>query len=76
MTNKEVVDRNIGLTFDFLRQAVKDPAMLDSIPDDSVIEFVDKDFTKKETKSAVKPDRFLRVKSVFELLSPPRPHLT
>ena len=48
MTKKETVIRNIGLTFDFIRQAVKEPALLDNIPDGSVIEFVEKDFAKKK----------------------------
>lgn len=68
MTNKEIVERNIGLTFDFLRQALKDPSLLDEIPDGSVIEFIEKDFAKRETKTSVKPNRYLRVKNQFELV--------
>ncbi len=68
MTNKETVERNIGLTFDFLRQVLKDPSILDEIPDGSVIEFVEKDFAKRETRTSVKPNRYLRVKNQFELL--------
>lgn len=68
MTNKETVERNIGLTFDFLRQVLKDPSILDEIPDGSVIEFVEKDYAKRETKTSVKPNRYLRVKNQFELV--------
>ena len=72
MTNKETVERNIGLTFDFLRQVLKDPSMLDEIPNGIVIEFVEKDFSKKETKISAKPKRYLKVKSQFELLAEPK----
>ena len=33
MTKKESINRNIGLTFDFLRQVVKDPSLLDKLSD-------------------------------------------
>ncbi|MFA5782596.1 MAG: hypothetical protein WC868_10045 [Bacteroidales bacterium] len=68
MTNKETVERNIGLTFDFLRQMLKEPSIFDKIPDGSVIEFVEKDFAKRVTKVSVKPNRYLKVNSQFELL--------
>jgi len=68
MTNKETVERNIGLTFDLLRQMLEEPSLVDKIPDGSVIEFVEKDFAKRETKSSVKPTKYLKVNSQFELL--------
>jgi len=68
MTNKEIVERNIGLTFDFLRQVMKNPSLLEKIPNGSVIEFVEKDFTKRESTTSVKPNKYLRVKSQFELV--------
>lgn len=70
MTKKETVNRNIGLTFDFLRQVVDDPSLLDKIPDGASLEFVEKDFTKtvkgkpKKTKKT-----YLRVKSNLEIIS-------
>lgn len=76
MTNKETVDRNIGLTFDFLRQVLKDPSILDEIPNKSILEFVEKDYTKQETKTSVKPNSFLRVKTIFELVSKKKVRLT
>ncbi|HEY1872655.1 MAG TPA: hypothetical protein VGG71_16455, partial [Chitinophagaceae bacterium] len=50
MTKKETINRNIGLTFDFIRQAVNEPDLLDKIPDGSSLEFVEKDFVKKKKK--------------------------
>jgi hypothetical protein len=68
MNNKEFIDRNIGLTFDFLRQVKDDPSILESIPDGAVIEFIDKDYIKTEYPESVKPGRFIKVKNQFELI--------
>ena len=72
MTNKETIERNIGLTFDFLKQAVKNPSLLDDISTNSVIEFVDKDFSKKETSKSVKPNSYLRVHTQFDIVAEPK----
>jgi hypothetical protein len=71
MTKKENINRNIGLTFDFLRQVAKDPSILDKIPDGSTLEFVEKDFSKIEKKDADKTKSkktFLRVQSNLEII--------
>lgn len=71
MTYKETVNRNIGLTFDFIKQAMKDPSMLDKIPDGSVLEFVEKDFVKKENSHLRKEKlnkKYLRVHSSLEVI--------
>ena len=39
MTNKETVNRNVGLSFDFIRQVVNHPEMIDNIDDDSTISY-------------------------------------
>jgi hypothetical protein len=68
MTNKEMIERNIGLTFDFLKQVIKDTAILNKIPDGSIIEFIEKDFTKIETMKSEIPDKYIKVNSQFELI--------
>ena len=71
MTKKETVNRNIGLVFDFIRQAVQEPALLDRIPDGSVLEFVEKDFVKKEKRNMGKKKlkkKYLRVQSRLEVI--------
>ncbi len=71
MTKKEAVNRNIGLAFDFIRQAVQEPSLLDAIPDDSILEFVEKDFVKKEKNNSKKiksQRKYLRVQSRLELI--------
>ncbi len=72
MTNKETIERNIGLTFDFLRQVIKNPSLLNKIPNRSILEFIDKDFAKRETKTSVKPNQYLRVHNEFELVAEPK----
>ncbi len=71
MTNKETINRNIGLTFDFLRQVLKKPGLLNDIPGGSTLEFVEKDFYKIEkpaTSLSSKKRKYLKVKSELELI--------
>ena len=68
MTNKEYTERNIGLTFDFLRQVLDDHSIIESIPDNAIIEFIDKDYIKTEYPQSIKPNRFIKVKNQFELI--------
>lgn len=66
MTNKEIVNRNIGLTFDLIRKIIENPDLADKIPDNSVIEFVEKDFEVKR-KSYAKNSKFFKVKNEIEI---------
>jgi hypothetical protein len=68
MNNKEYTERNIGLTFDFLRQVSDDPSILENISDGAIIEFIDKDYIKTEYPESQKPNRFIKVKNQFELI--------
>ena len=69
MTNKETVNRNIGLAFDFLREIVNKPELLEQIPDNATIEFVEKDFPKIEKSTATKVDKkYVVVRNEFELV--------
>ncbi|HJY62982.1 MAG TPA: hypothetical protein VJ455_02420 [Ignavibacteria bacterium] len=66
MTNKEQVRRNIGLSFDFIRQIIKNPKLLDSVKNGSTIDFVDKDFVKIRKNSQKKKVKYFKVKPLFE----------
>jgi len=66
MTNKEIVNRNIGLTFDLIRKIVENPALADKIPDNSVIEFVEKDFEVRKKKYS-KNSKLINVKNAIEI---------
>ena len=70
MTKEEIIERNITLTFDFLRQVVKNPSIIRDIRDNSLIEFVEKDRPIVETKKAPTPDSYFKVKHQFEKTFP------
>ncbi|HKR06033.1 MAG TPA: hypothetical protein VJY62_15460 [Bacteroidia bacterium] len=65
MTKKEIVNRNIGLTFDFVREIMKQPSLAGQLPAGAEIEFVEKDFLVKNEK-ALGNKYIIKVKSVFE----------
>jgi hypothetical protein len=66
MTRKEKINRSIGLTFDLLNQIVDKPSLTDKIPNGSIIEFIEKDFSTTK-KTADQPQRkFLKVTSQIE----------
>ena len=72
MTNKETIERNIGLTFDFINYLVDNPSVVDNLPDNFKLEFLEKDFPNIEekelsqTNSEVKR-KYVRVRNTFEL---------
>jgi hypothetical protein len=72
MTNKETVERNIGLTFDFVEYLVDNPGAIDNLPDKFDLEFVEKDFPKIEKKEEAESNphlkkKYVRVRNSFEL---------
>ncbi len=68
MTNKETVNRNVGLSFDFIRQIVRNPEMMDKIENNSTIEFLQKDYPEREKTKQVIANKFIKVKRNFELI--------
>ncbi|MBU2445007.1 MAG: hypothetical protein KJ666_05465 [Bacteroidetes bacterium] len=68
MTNKEYVINSIGVTFDWLKEIVKTPEMLEEIKNGSVIEFVQKDFAIPELRNQKKPQKYIKVKRHFHSL--------
>ncbi len=69
MTRKETINRNIGLSFDLLKEINKNPALLNKIPKGAIVEFVEKDFPKKEKNAGLqkKKRKYIRVKNEFEV---------
>ncbi|GBD99538.1 hypothetical protein BMS3Abin07_01575 [bacterium BMS3Abin07] len=67
MTKKEYVERNIGLTFDFVRHLIEHPEIIEAIPDGAELDFIDKDMPIKG-KKYVKKKKIARYKvgHVFE----------
>ncbi len=68
MTNKETINRNVGLSFDFIRQIVKNPEMIDEIENNSTIEFLQKDYPEREKTKRIIADKFVKVKRNFEMI--------
>ncbi len=68
MTNKETINRNIGLTFDFVKQIVKNPELIDDLKNNSTIEFLQKDYPEREQTKQIIADKFIKVKRNFELI--------
>jgi hypothetical protein len=68
MTNKETVNRNVGLSFDFIRQILENPEIIDEIEDNSTIEFLQKDYPEREKTKQIIADKFIKVKRNFELI--------
>jgi len=71
MTNKETVERNIGLAFDFVEYLIDNPDAIDTLPDKFKLEFVEKDFPKIEKKEEIElasdlKKKYVRVKNSFE----------
>lgn len=69
MTNKEQIQRDITIAFDFVEQIIDNPDILDKIPDGSNISFLDDENIKPEKqlkKSIVK--KYVKVKRQFEVL--------
>ena len=66
MTKKDCAERNIGMTFDFIRQILEIPDILDTIPDGAELDFIDKDmpFKAKEILKKKKVARY-KVAHVF-----------
>lgn len=65
MTRKEIVNRNIGLVFDFAREIITNPSLAKELPDDCEIEFIEKDFPIKN-KRLLQGKYIIKVKSTFE----------
>lgn len=75
MTNKEIINRNIGLSFDFIHHLIENPELIETLPDKFKLEFIEKDFTKIEEIKKNKPEKdsigtkkYVKVKNEFEIL--------
>jgi hypothetical protein len=73
MTHKETVERNIGLTFDFVNHLINNKEEIDKLPNNFNLEFIEKDFTKiehKPTQIQSTPSiqhKYVRVKNSFDV---------
>jgi len=70
MTNKEIVERNIGLTFDFVNYLIDNKSEVEKLPDNFNLKFIEKDFPKRQYlqkggKKTLLQERYVRVKNSF-----------
>jgi len=73
MTNKETVERNIGLTFDFVNELIENPDLTENLPDDFKLEFIEKDFPTLERKDDTMKEqetkkKRVKVRNTFDFL--------
>ena len=68
MTKKETINRNIGLTFDYIREIIKNPSLAETLPSYCEIEFIEKDFPIKN-ESTLNKKYIIKVKNSFESIS-------
>jgi hypothetical protein len=72
MTKKEYMERNIGITFDFIRHLIDHPEIIDTIPNGAELGFIDKEipFKIKRQGKGKKVERYrrYRVEHIFESL--------
>jgi hypothetical protein len=69
MTNKEQIQRDIAIAFDFVEQIIDSPDILDKIPNGTAITFLDSENVKPEKhigKNSAK--KYVKVKRHFEVL--------
>lgn len=69
MTNKEQIQRDIAVAFDFVEQIIDNPELIDKIPDGSVVTFIDEENNKRERHSSkTTQKKYVKVKRHFEVL--------
>ena len=69
MTNKEQIQRDMAIAFDFVEQIIDNPDILDKIPDDTSITFLDSENVKLEKPvSRDNSKKYVKVKRHFEVL--------
>mgnify|MGYP000737025502 CR=1 FL=1 len=61
MTKKEIVNRNIGLTFDFVREVLKDPSIIKSVPNLEIEQ------ARAYTKSVIKKAAITTQKDIYKI---------
>ena len=69
MSNKEQIQRDIAIAFDFVEQIIDNPDLLNKIPDGAEITFLDNENVKPEklvAKDTAK--KYVKVRRYFEVL--------
>jgi len=72
MTQKETIERNIGLTFDFVNYLIDNKEEIEKLPDNFKLEFIEKDFSKTipkqiQTTSPNIQKKYVKVRNSFDV---------
>ena len=69
MRKDEIITKNTSLVFDFLRYLTDHPELVDKLPDQSELEFLEKDSPLIETAASTQDTKkaFLKVEHTFTL---------
>ena len=69
MTNREQIQHDIVIAFDFAEQIIDNPGLLDKIPEGASVTFLDDDNVKTEKPLSKQPaPKYVKVKRHFEVL--------
>ncbi len=72
MTNKETVERKIGLTFDYVNFLIDNPEVAENLPGKFNLEIIEKDFPRTEKTKIKKRTKETRktvlVQNSFEVI--------
>ena len=68
MTKKEEVNKNIELTFAFIRQIIDNPEIAEQLPNKCEIDFIEKDFSAVIEKN-LSSKQLIKVNHAFEIVS-------
>lgn len=72
MKEKEIITREIGLTFDFLRYLLENPNEIEKIPNNTEIVFLEDNFPEIEKKNKISARRkttAYHINKTFEAIS-------
>ena len=73
MTQKEKINRNIGLTFDYVNYLIDNKEEVEKLHKNFELEFIEKDFSKMESKeeeslnSSMLNKKYVVVKNSFDV---------
>jgi len=73
MTNKEKIQKDIELTFDFIRQIIDNPGFAKQLPDKCEIDFIEKNFTSMTEKDLTKK-QLIKVNHTFDIVKSKKSH--
>ena len=69
MTKKEFADKNIGMTFDFIKQLLEHPEIVDTIKDGAEVNFINLKTRRLKKRAGKEEEKLCPIKSAIYLKS-------